>query len=51
MWRLSQDSKEGKQKKLKSGQEEAMQVMIEETLPSPYTATSSYQKVVDRAIR
>ena len=40
----------GKQKKLKSRQK-AMQVMIEETLPSQCSATSSFQKVVDRAIR
>ena len=46
----NQESEVGKQKKLKSRQK-AMQVMIEETLPSQCTATSSYQKVVDRAIR
>ena len=40
----------GKKKKLKSRQK-AMQVMIEETLPSQCSATSSFQKVVDRAIR
>ena len=46
----NQDSEVGKQKKLKSRQK-AMQVIIEETLPSQCTATNSYQKVVDRAIR
>jgi hypothetical protein len=46
----NQDLEVGKQKKLKSRQK-ALQVMIEETLPSQCTATSSFQKVVDRAIR
>jgi hypothetical protein len=43
----NQDLEVGKQKKLKSRQK-ALQVM---TLPSQCSATSSFQKVVDRAIR
>jgi hypothetical protein len=46
----NQNLEVAKQKKLKSRQK-ALQVMIEETLPSQCTATSSFQKVVDRAIR
>eukprot|EP01035_Chromulina_nebulosa_P025746 gene25746-33625_t len=46
-----QDSEVDKKQKKLNNRQKAMQVMIEETLPSQCTATSSYQRGVDRAIK